>query len=114
MGGYPAPFDERLVRGLPPNNTKFDIMLHHLRFHKKNLEKVLNDDTIYITSMRNPLSHFVSTFEFFYGRFSSVEKMKTKSDKGQSLTCWGFPFIEFLQGMGYYHGANFDFNSKKW
>jgi len=98
MGGYPAPFDERLVRGLPPNNTKFDIMLHHLRFHKKNLEKVLNDDTIYITSMRNPLSHFVSTFEFFYGRFSSVEKMKTKSDKGQSLTCWGFPFIEFLQG----------------
>jgi len=86
------------VRGLP-GNGKFDIILHHLRFHKENLSKVLHDDTIYLTSMRNPLSHFVSTFEFFYGRFTSAEKMRQKSNKGQSLTCWGHPFVNFLGEM---------------
>lgn len=100
MGGYPAPFDPTLVRGLPSNGGKFDIILHHLRFHKENLAKVLNDDTVYLTSMRNPLSHFVSTFEFFYGRFQSEEKMELKSNKGQSLTCWGHPFVDFLGGAG--------------
>ena len=88
------------MRGLPANEGKFDIILHHLRFHKENLQQVLNDDTVYLTSMRNPLSHFVSTFEFFYGRFLSEEKMEQKSNKGQSLTCWGHPFVDFLGGAG--------------
>lgn len=99
IGGYPAPFDPKLVRGLPPSG-KFDIILHHLRFHKENLGEVLHDDTIYLTSMRNPLSHFVSTFEFFYGRFTTIDKMASKSNKGQSLTCWGHPFVDFLGGAG--------------
>lgn len=100
IGGYPAPFDPNLVQGLPRNGTKFDIILHHLRFKQDSLQQVLNDDTIYLTSMRKPLSHFVSTFEFFYGRFSSHEKMQSKSDKGESLTCWGHPFVDFLGGPG--------------
>ena len=101
IGGYPAPFDASLVQGLPPNGTKFDIILHHLRFKQESLSEVLNDDTIYLTSMRNPMSHFVSTFEFFYGRFSTLEKMESKSNKGQSLTCWGHPFVDFLGGSGH-------------
>ena len=100
IGGYPAPFDANLVQGLPRNGTKFDIILHHLRFKQDSLQQVLNDDTIYLTSMRKPLSQFVSTFEFFYGRFSSHEKMQSKSDKGESLTCWGHPFVDFLGGPG--------------
>ena len=100
MGGYPAPFDPALVQGLPNNGTKFDIILHHLRFKEDALKTVLNDDTIYLTSMRSPMSQFVSTFEFFYGRFQTAEKMEGKSNKGQSLTCWGHPFVDFLDGPG--------------
>lgn len=100
LGGYPAPFDPSLVRGLPTNGQKFDIILHHLRFHKQNLQRVLHDDTVYLTSMRNPLSQFVSTFNFFYGRFQDHGNMKYKSNKGGSLTCWGHPFVEFLGGPG--------------
>jgi len=54
--------------------------------------------------------------------FSTVDllrpkKMRSKSDKGQSLTCWGHPFIDFLGGPNhsiheYVNNAEYLYDSK--
>jgi len=95
LGGYPGSFNDTLVRGIPDDDGKFDVILHHLRFQEENLKKVLYDDTVYMTSMRSPLSHFVSAFEFFYKRFGDTKAMENRA-KGESLICWGAPYKQIL------------------
>ena len=60
--------------------------------------KVTFEDTIFLTSVREPLSHYKSVFDFFYGTFNKEEKI---INHFCNLACSGAPFLEMLKGAGF-------------
>ena len=62
LAGYPAEFDDRLIN---PIAEKYDVLCHHFRFNEEKVMAKVNDDSSYITLMRNPVSNHESLFDFF-------------------------------------------------
>ncbi|XP_072315664.1 galactose-3-O-sulfotransferase 3-like [Eucyclogobius newberryi] len=73
---YPNLFTSDLVDPYtkPPN-----IITNHMRFNKKELEKLMPPDTVYITIMREPSAMFESLFDYFYPFCQSMNRVPNKS-----------------------------------
>lgn len=96
VGGYPNYFNSTFIA--PPQADKYDIIFNHFRWNEAEVKKVTFDDTIFLTSVREPLSHYKSVFDFFYGTFNKEEKIVNHFC---NLACSGAPFLEMLRGAGY-------------
>ncbi|XP_068089384.1 galactose-3-O-sulfotransferase 2-like [Hyperolius riggenbachi] len=65
---YPQYFNASFVEGYAKKSIRnFDIMCHHMRFHRIEVEKVMPKDTFYFTILRNPVSLMESSFMYFKG-----------------------------------------------
>ncbi|XP_029472024.1 galactose-3-O-sulfotransferase 2-like [Rhinatrema bivittatum] len=63
---YPDYFSASYVQGFSPyKKNKFDIMLHHMRFQRSEIEKVMPDDSFYFSILRNPVHLMESSFSYF-------------------------------------------------
>jgi len=62
LGGYPAPFKKALVDPVP--KTRYDVLAHHSRYSEE-IPEVMPDDTLFVTSLRDPVDNFESGFGFF-------------------------------------------------
>ncbi|KAK7909930.1 hypothetical protein WMY93_014614 [Mugilogobius chulae] len=73
---YPSYFTSALVdpRTKPPN-----IITNHMRFNKKELEKLMPPDTVYITTMRETSAMFESLFVYYYTHSQSFHRVPQKS-----------------------------------
>lgn len=59
---YPRPFTTHLVH---PHTTPPNIITGHMRFNKAELQRLMPNDTIYITILREPSSMFESLFSYY-------------------------------------------------
>ncbi|CAG5106176.1 Oidioi.mRNA.OKI2018_I69.chr1.g2724.t1.cds [Oikopleura dioica] len=95
VGGYPGKFKPEFVA--PPQTDKYDIIFNHFRWDESAVRSVTHDDTIFLTSIREPLSHYKSVFDFFYGSYKRESGMV---DHACNLACEGQPFLAMLGKAG--------------
>ncbi|XP_078620876.1 galactosylceramide sulfotransferase-like [Branchiostoma floridae x Branchiostoma japonicum] len=79
---------------LPPQAKAhgYDMLIYHTKYNKENYTKLLGKDAVFITILREPLSHLKSQFNFF----NLAEKFKLTGPQ---------PLFQFLQDPGMYdHG----------
>ncbi|KAJ0055801.1 hypothetical protein NL108_011407 [Boleophthalmus pectinirostris] len=73
---YPALFQQSSVHPhtLPPN-----IITNHMRFNKKELEKLMPPGSVYITTMRDTSSMFESLFVYCYVSSQTIRRVPNRS-----------------------------------
>ena len=116
IGGYPAPFNATVHKF----DNKTDVIYDHMRFNKPEILKVLKypqtpEKTVFVTSIREPVSHFLSSFHYFYGQYSEEiidhsynhPEQKRKSDvNGPKGRYWFYtdchyePYKSIFKGRG--------------
>lgn len=48
-----------------PTNFSYNMMIHHARFNYEEMKKIMPNDTLFITILRNPVSQFESMFSYY-------------------------------------------------
>lgn len=73
---YPETFHSHYVHPhtLPPN-----IISNHMRFNKAELQRLMPNDTIYITILREPSTMFESSFTYYYNHCHSFKRVQDGS-----------------------------------
>ena len=74
--------------------TKYQMIFNTVVFDKEKIKSHLAEDPIFITIMRSPVKHFLSTYYFYYDKFTSREMF---TSRGHSAECWGSPFYPYLK-----------------
>ncbi|XP_032899225.1 galactosylceramide sulfotransferase [Amblyraja radiata] len=95
---YPSFFDRSQVKDYRPG-TCFNIICNHMRFHSEEVHKLLPEDTVYFSILRNPAYLFESSFHYF-GRVIPLTWKISGEDK----------LSEFLREPDRYYDPN-GFNS---
>lgn len=67
--GYPWLFLARYVEGVEQDGPQrhFNIMCNHLRFNLPEVQKVMPNDTLYFSILRNPIFQLESSFTYYRG-----------------------------------------------
>ena len=60
--GWPCPFTKYDYR---PLNRSFNIIMEHSIYNKMTMQALMPVDTVYVTMIREPFSHFTSVFNYF-------------------------------------------------
>ena len=68
IGGYPGKFNPHFIAS-ELKTGKFDVILHHMRFDRKEIDKVMHDDTVYIRSVFNDDSKIVHRLKPYFFEF---------------------------------------------
>ena len=74
--GWPWFFQEEHM--IHYNNTKPNMLCSHARYNREVLDRVMPNDTIYVTILRDPVSHFESTFS--YMTFGEILGISNETD----------------------------------
>ncbi|XP_078385068.1 galactosylceramide sulfotransferase-like [Oculina patagonica] len=74
--GWPWFFQEEHM--IHYNNTKPNILCSHARYNRAVLDRVMPDDTIYVTILRDPVTQFESTFS--YMTFGEILGISNETD----------------------------------
>ncbi|XP_078678631.1 galactose-3-O-sulfotransferase 3-like isoform X2 [Branchiostoma floridae x Branchiostoma belcheri] len=101
-GMYPYKLDPKSFLPPPPNQT-FDMLQYHTVYERERYREILPKDTVYLTIIREPLSHFKSTWNYY-----KLQKRFHIKDSGQD------PILTFLADPGKYdkkcgHGRHFPY-----
>uniref|UniRef100_A0A8C4XHF9 Galactose-3-O-sulfotransferase 4 n=1 Tax=Erpetoichthys calabaricus TaxID=27687 RepID=A0A8C4XHF9_ERPCA len=63
--GYPEFFSSRSIKGFSQQNGRlYNIMCHHMRFRRLEVQKVMPADTFYFTILRNPVTLAESSYTY--------------------------------------------------
>ncbi|XP_068612198.1 galactose-3-O-sulfotransferase 3-like [Brachionichthys hirsutus] len=73
---YPYSFSPDFVH---PHTKLPNIIASHMRFNKKELQRLMPDDTIYITIMREPSSMFDSAFSYYLNECATFKRVPNQS-----------------------------------
>ncbi|KAM4637213.1 LOW QUALITY PROTEIN: galactose-3-O-sulfotransferase 4-like [Amazona ochrocephala] len=63
--GYPRPFRAERVKGFGPRAPPFDIICHHMRFDRREVQRVMPNDTFYFSIIRDPAAAAASAFAYY-------------------------------------------------
>lgn len=74
--GWPWLFHEDYM--IHYNHTKPNMLCSHARYNRAVLERVMPNDTVYVTILRDPVNHFESTFS--YMEFSDILGISNETD----------------------------------
>uniref|UniRef100_A0A4X2KED6 Galactose-3-O-sulfotransferase 2 n=2 Tax=Vombatus ursinus TaxID=29139 RepID=A0A4X2KED6_VOMUR len=70
---YPFYFVAEVVEGFKDGTSpSFDIMCHHMRFLKKEVQRVMPNDTFYFSILRSPIHLMESSFMYFKASSSFI------------------------------------------
>ncbi|KAJ1089324.1 hypothetical protein NDU88_002475 [Pleurodeles waltl] len=78
---YPQKFQAKFVEGFltKKSGEHYNIMCNHLKFNLHEVQKVMQNNTVYVSILRNPISLLESSYSYF--RFlPSFNKSKTLSE----------------------------------
>uniref|UniRef100_A0A8C8BMV5 Galactose-3-O-sulfotransferase 2 n=1 Tax=Otus sunia TaxID=257818 RepID=A0A8C8BMV5_9STRI len=76
---YPHHFLARFVQGFSPRSPRqFNILCHHMRFLRPEVQKVVSDSAVYFSILRNPVQLMESSFMYYKGTsaFSHVHSLE--------------------------------------
>ncbi|XP_029472900.1 LOW QUALITY PROTEIN: galactose-3-O-sulfotransferase 2-like [Rhinatrema bivittatum] len=62
---YPKPFKAEYVEGFPDIWQKYNVMCNHLKFEFTEVQKVMPNNTVYFSILRNPVSLLESSYIYF-------------------------------------------------
>ncbi|XP_068713855.1 galactosylceramide sulfotransferase-like [Montipora foliosa] len=74
--GWPWFFHEKFM--IHYNKTKPNILCSHARYNREVLERIMPNDTVYVTILRDPVEHFESTFS--YMAFDEILGISNETD----------------------------------
>lgn len=57
-------FNRKFMMEVPPNRS-LNMLLHHMRFNKTEIEAIMPKDTVYLTILREPSAQFESAFTYY-------------------------------------------------
>ncbi|NXX46946.1 G3ST4 sulfotransferase, partial [Tricholaema leucomelas] len=63
--GYPRSFRAHWVKGYRPGGAPFDIICHHMRFNRTEVQKVMPNDSFYFSIVRDPGTLAESAFAYY-------------------------------------------------
>lgn len=63
--GYPRPFRAERVKGFRPRGPPFDIICHHMRFDRAEVQRVMPNDSFYFSIIRDPATLAESAFSYY-------------------------------------------------
>ncbi|NXP79130.1 G3ST4 sulfotransferase, partial [Ramphastos sulfuratus] len=63
--GYPRSFRAHWVKGYRPGGPPFDIICHHMRFNRTEVQKVMPNDSFYFSIVRDPGTLAESAFAYY-------------------------------------------------
>ncbi|XP_076326120.1 galactosylceramide sulfotransferase-like [Tachypleus tridentatus] len=63
--GHPLPFHHTMVPDLFKYNRTYNILAHHTRFNETEVKKVMSQDSVYVTVVRDPLELFTSLYSYY-------------------------------------------------
>ena len=94
IGGYPNEFNPKFLG--EPRYDKYEIIYNTLRFDYEKVRDLLYqpEDSLMVTVLREPVSHFLSVYYYYYDKFASAELF---TSRGHSSECWGSPFYPYLK-----------------
>ncbi|NXT23101.1 G3ST2 sulfotransferase, partial [Syrrhaptes paradoxus] len=65
---YPRPFLAKFVEGFNPRSPRrFNILCHHMRFLRPEVQKVVPSSAVYFSILRNPVQLMESSFVYYKG-----------------------------------------------
>ncbi|XP_075794477.1 galactose-3-O-sulfotransferase 2-like [Pelodiscus sinensis] len=86
--GYPHYFRAEFVEGFgaPGHAPHFDIMCHHLRFLRAQVQRVMPNSTFYFSILRNPVHLMESSFSYYkdtspFARARSLEEFLSQPER---------------------------------
>ena len=88
-GCYPARITKKCLVG---GFEEIQSINYHFRWNMEEIDDLLEEGTIRVTSIREPLSCFRSVYNYFYTRMK-------KSNISCETPCWHYPFIDITQGV---------------
>jgi len=80
--GYPGKFSINQVQ--PQCNGNYNIMCFHMIFDRQKVSSIMPADTKYVSIVREPLSHFQSSFDYFYHIVPSFQKVPQSRENVES------------------------------
>ena len=89
-GCYPARITKKCLVG---GYDKIQSINYHFRWNMDEIDDLLEEGTIRVTSIREPLSCFRSVYNYFYARMKQTNTISCETP------CWHYPFIEITQGI---------------
>eukprot|EP00058_Branchiostoma_floridae_P014316 XP_002599804.1 hypothetical protein BRAFLDRAFT_70274 [Branchiostoma floridae] len=75
----------------PPQNQSFDMLVYHTVYERERYREILPKDTVYLTIIREPLSHLKSTWNYY-----KLQKKFHIEENGED------PILTFLANPGEY------------
>ena len=97
---------------------RFDMQVSHAKFNKRTLEKAMQKDTVYVSTLRHPFHHLVSRF-FYHNKDLELPFLKTEFNrmlqtsvfqKDKNISMFKDRQYEFLENPMFKY---FEFNYKK-
>ncbi|KAK6178708.1 hypothetical protein SNE40_011229 [Patella caerulea] len=81
----------------PPFNKTFDMVFHHCFFNDMVFKSLLPESTVFIASVRDPVSRFISAFNYFRNVYKTSYLKRIKTDDRRV-----HPIHEYLRHLGLY------------
>lgn len=105
IGGYPGKFQAKFsyaLNEITAGNQKmpYQSISAHMRWNLPELNNLYKNQPFFkVAIVRNPLSQWVSGYNFFYSRYKKI-------DRGYTLACRGSPFKEYVNNHNLLPGSN--------
>ena len=99
LGGYPAFIDKELI---DPQLTSYNVLGHHFRFNKQNLDKFMDPNTKYVTIIRSPVDNVESVFGFFQDQMPFEEWLGDVNATDRLKTFYAEPTKYFKRNTDWY------------
>lgn len=119
-----------MVKNTPWSRESYDILAHHTRWNQSEVEKIMPEDTIYVTMLRHPVDLFESLWSYsklsaaygmtleefaFANKSSEKFRKRVRGQLGQNQMHWDFGVpqnqienVEVTKGLIREIEANFD------
>uniref|UniRef100_A0A8C8SHF3 Galactose-3-O-sulfotransferase 2 n=1 Tax=Pelusios castaneus TaxID=367368 RepID=A0A8C8SHF3_9SAUR len=116
--GYPNYFLAESVEGFSSGNmSDFNILCHHMRFLKAQVQRVMPSSTFYFSILRNPVHLMESSFTYYKGlspfaRARNLEEFLSQPAKFYNASAHDSHYAKNLMtfDFGFNHNANFSTN----
>ncbi|XP_068612016.1 galactose-3-O-sulfotransferase 3-like [Brachionichthys hirsutus] len=107
---YPKSFSPDFVH---PHTIPANIIASHMRFSKKELQRLMPNDTIYITILREPSSMFDSAFNFYLNKCATFKRVPNQSLEAFLADPWRYYRPDERNSMFAHNHLVFDLGKDK-
>ncbi|XP_062386899.1 galactose-3-O-sulfotransferase 2 [Sardina pilchardus] len=82
---YPERFRAEFVDELPDGSSQFDILCSHMRLDLAQVKKVMPQNSVYVTLLRDPLNTFESVFNYYTSAVPAFAEAQKAADAAAAV-----------------------------